>query len=286
VDDDLVDVNVHPAKREVRLRRTDHLTEALRRAVSELRPSSSSYQLAAGSLEPKTTPVARDKSLPFGSSQSAPTLDRGRPEAEISSELPAMAEPAAPSLTASRVLGQIFGTYILLENENGLEIVDQHAAHERIVFNRLMQKREGEGIPVQQLAVPHVLSLSPSEAANLLASAELLNSFGFSIKEFGPSTVRISAVPADLKESLIKELLQTVASDPDALGKEPEEVALAVSRWACRQSVMAGQKLSGNQVQALIDELDQAESGFSCPHGRPTRITLTHADLEKQFGRR
>jgi DNA mismatch repair protein MutL len=167
-----------------------------------------------------------------------------------------------------------------------LEIVDQHAAHERIVFNRLMGKRAGEGVPVQQLAVPLVLNLSPSEASNLLASVELLNSFGFEVGEFGPSTVRITAVPSDLKDALIEELLGQIASHPDSLGKEPEEVALAVSRWACRQSVMAGQRLSESQIQALVRDLDEAESGFSCPHGRPTRVTLGQAELEKLFGRR
>jgi DNA mismatch repair protein MutL len=149
-----------------------------------------------------------------------------------------------------------------------------------------MRKRAGEGIPVQQLAVPLVLNLSPSEAANLLSSVELLNSFGFDVGEFGPSTVRITSVPSDLKDALIEELLGQIASDPDSLGKEPEEIALAVSRWACRQSVMAGQRLSESQIQALIGELDEAESGFSCPHGRPTRVTLGLAELEKLFGRR
>jgi DNA mismatch repair protein MutL len=164
--------------------------------------------------------------------------------------------------------------------------VDQHAAHERIVFNRLMARRAGSGVPVQRLAVPLVLTLSPSEAGNLLASAELLNSFGFEVDEFGTATVRVTAVPSDLKERLIEELLRQLAADPDSLGKEPEEVALAVSRWACRKSVMAGQKLSTDEMLSLVSELDEAESGFSCPHGRPTRVTLGPEDLEKLFGRR
>jgi DNA mismatch repair protein MutL len=306
VADDLVDVNVHPAKREVRLRRTDTLAKAIRRAIKELRPSSRSYQIAASSQDQKPAEDApegaKEEQLPFGSQHQRMT------DVGFSARLPTVAElktdpidpsdpydPTTPTPTrtrtttttsAGRILGQALGTYIILEGENGLEIVDQHAAHERIVFNRLMEKRAGEGVPVQQLAVPLVLNLSPSEGSNLLASAELLNSFGFEVGEFGPSTVRITAVPSDLKDALIEELLGLIASDPDSLGKEPEEVALAVSRWACRQSVMAGQKLSVSQIEALIAELDNAESGFSCPHGRPTRVTLGLAELEKLFGRR
>jgi DNA mismatch repair protein MutL len=253
--------------------------------------SKGSDQLSAASLEPKATNAAKEEQLPFGSQHQRKT-DIG-----FSTQLPAVAEPEAdpvdpfepgisPTATHPRILGQLLNTYILIETVDGLELIDQHAAHERIVFNRLMAKRAGEGIPVQQLAVPLVMNMSPSESTNILATADLLNSFGFEVDQFGPSTVRITAVPSDLKDGLIEELLHLIASDPDALGKDPEEVALAVSRWACRQSVMAGQRLSESQVQALISQLNEAESGFSCPHGRPTRVTLGPAELEKLFGRR
>ncbi|MCJ7500703.1 DNA mismatch repair protein MutL, partial [bacterium] len=188
--------------------------------------------------------------------------------------------------TPGRVLGPVMGTYILIEGESGLHIIDQHAAHERIGFNRLLSGRSGAKIPVQILAVPLVLTLSPSEVANLLASHELLNSFGFEIGEFGPNTVRVTAVPSDLKGSLVEELLRQLADGSERTLREPEDVALAVSRWACRESIMAGRKLSEEEMNHLVRDLDEAESGFSCPHGRPTRITLSLPDLEKLFGRR
>jgi DNA mismatch repair protein MutL len=185
-----------------------------------------------------------------------------------------------------KVLGQVMGTYILLEDENGLHIIDQHAAHERIVFNRLLARRSGAKIPVQILAVPLVLTLSPSEAARLLAAEQMLKSFGFEIDEFGPDTVRITAVPSDLKGQLVEELLCQIAAGSEPTGREPEDVALAVSRWACRESVMAGRKLSEEEIKQLVRDLDEAESGFSCPHGRPTRVSLSLPDLERLFGRR
>ncbi len=298
VDDDLVDVNVHPAKREVRFRRTDPITNALRSAVSTMKEpvkASPAYtrEISRRGLSGTQSPVsdiqvssaapsaAKDIKLPFGSTSESPTATD-----VVDKQTAAAASIAASTATTKLVLGQVMGTYIVLEGENGLEVVDQHAAHERIVFNRLMARRAGRGVPVQRLVVPLVLTLSPSEARNLLASAELLNSFGFEVDEFGTATIRVTAVPSDLKERLIEELLRQLAADPDSLGKDPEEVALAVSRWACRESIMAGQKLSTEEMSALIRELDEAESGFSCPHGRPTRVILGSEDLEKLFGRR
>jgi DNA mismatch repair protein MutL len=178
------------------------------------------------------------------------------------------------------------GTYILLEDENGFGIIDQHAAHERIVFNRLLARRSGAKIPVQILAVPLVLTLSPSETSNLMAAEQMLNSFGFEISEFGPETVRVTAVPSDLKGELAEELLRQLADGSERADSVPEDVALAVSRWACRESVMAGRKLSEREIRQLVSDLEEAESGFSCPHGRPTRVTLTPLDLERLFGRR
>ena len=280
VDDDLVDANVHPAKREVRFRRTEPITEALRSAVSKIKaPVRTAYEGTSTEKHPAHTP-ARETRLPFGKAVRILQDNVLRPpQVRVSEDLGTGPEPG-------RVLGQVMGTYILIEGESGLYIIDQHAAHERIVFNRLLSGRSGAKIPVQILAVPLVLTLSPSEAANLLASHQLLNSFGFEIGEFGPNTVRVTAVPSDLKGSLVEELLRQLADGSEKTLREPEDVALAVSRWACRESIMAGRKLSEEEMNHLVRDLDEAESGFSCPHGRPTRITLSLPDLEKLFGRR
>jgi DNA mismatch repair protein MutL len=282
VDDDLVDVNVHPSKREVRFRRTEPITDAIRSAVSKINaPVRVAAYDGIAPVDDQIPLPAREMKLPFGITASAPESSF-----QVADQTTKHERSESVSSVA-RILGQIMGTYILLEDENGLGIIDQHAAHERIVYNRLLARRSGARIPVQILAVPLVLTLSPSEAANLLASDELLNSFGFKISEFGPDTVRITAVPSDLKGHLVEELLRQLAAGLEATVREqPEDVALAVSRWACRESIMAGQKLSKEQITQLVRDLDEAESGFSCPHGRPTRITLTPADFERLFGRR
>ncbi len=286
VPDEILDVNVHPAKREVRIKSPGLLSSVLGEAIKGIRVSTAPRP---GFSVPFPMPyskdsceavVAAESTLPFGSGQGRPASNPERPL-----EKPPDTALEKPS-GFPRILGQILGTYIILEGEGGLEILDQHAAHERIIFNHLLARRSGEAVPVQRLAVPLVFSLSPSEAANLLAAADVLNSFGFEIGEFGEGTIRLAAVPADLKESVVEDLIRSLSADPEFGGHAAEDVALAVSRWACRQSVMAGRVLSTGEIARLVLDLEKAESGFSCPHGRPTRITLDRGDLERLFDRR
>ena len=280
VPDEFVDVNVHPAKKEVRFRRTEALAEALREAVRKLGSeikTPGTYD-RPGLVTPGTATAAGEVKLPFGNSVSGLGVVPQSPSGGR--------ESAAPGRQGGEILGQVLGTYILLSDENGLHMIDQHAAHERIVFNRLLARRSGREIPVQRLAVPMVLTLSPSEASRLAGATQTLNSFGFEIGQFGVDSVRVTAVPSDLKAELVEDLLRELASDPEPGGKTPEGVALAVSRWACRQSVMAGRRLSEEEMAHLVAELEKTESGFACPHGRPTRVSLDRASLEKLFGRR
>lgn len=281
VDDDLVDVNVHPAKREVRFRRTEPIAEAIKSAASNIKTPVRVAAYGQMNTDGYQTQVpARESKLPFGTAGPLPEKTDLEPAPDVVAEAPGAAS------SPGRILGQVMGTYILLEDENGFGIIDQHAAHERIVFNRLLARRSGAKIPVQILAVPLVLTLSPSETSNLMAAEQMLNSFGFEISEFGPETVRVTAVPSDLKGELVEELLRQLADGSERADSVPEDVALAVSRWACRESVMAGRKLSEREIRQLVSDLEEAESGFSCPHGRPTRVTLTPLDLERLFGRR
>lgn len=279
LDDELVDVNVHPAKREVRFKNAESIGRAISEAVRNVRePVRPAYSSEGG--KDHYQPQARETGLPFGRKVD---VQGGEGPGVDSVWLP---DVDSFETGSRRILGQVLGTYILVEDAGGLAIIDQHAAHERIVFNRLMARRSGAEIPVQTLAVPLIITVSPSEMANLAASDEVLRSFGFGIAEFGPGTVRVTEVPSDLKGEIAEELLRQLAGGRELKMKEPEDVALAVSRWACRQSVMAGRKLSLGEMDRLVTDLDEAETGFSCPHGRPTRVTLSPGDLEKLFGRR
>jgi DNA mismatch repair protein MutL len=281
VDDDLVDVNVHPAKREVRFRHTEPIAKAIKSAASNIKTPVRVAAYSQMSTDGYQTQVpAQETKLPFGTAGQLPEKKDLEPTPD------AVAEAAGAASSPGRILGQVMGTYILLEDENGLGIIDQHAAHERIVFNRLLARRSGAKVPVQVLAVPLVLTMSPSETSNLMAAEQMLNSFGFEISEFGPDTVRVTAVPSDLKGELVEDLLRQLADGAERADSVPEDVALAVSRWACRESVMAGRKLSEEEIMQLVRDLEEAESGFSCPHGRPTRVTLSPIDLERFFGRR
>jgi len=285
VPDEILDVNVHPAKSQVRFRGTGTLSEVLREAVRKVRPAQIPSSAPPCLSDPRPwncekPAVAMEPTLPFGTGRAPFNADLDpSPGAFPSSD-------AGAAGVSFRILGQVLGTYIILEGERGLEILDQHASHERIVFNRLMARRAGRPVPVQRLAVPLVLSLSASEAAGLAAASDLLHSFGFQIMEFGSGSLRVTAVPADLKGAMFEELLRELAGDPELGGHGPESVALAISRWACRQSVMAGRRLSQEEIRRLVFDLEEAESGFSCPHGRPTRVTLGRDDLERLFGRR
>ncbi|UCG38171.1 MAG: DNA mismatch repair endonuclease MutL [bacterium] len=281
IEDDLVDINVHPSKREVRIRRPDSITSAVRESLTKVegpvRPPHR-YLPAAEKIMPVTPPAA-EGTLPFGRGAGDPGHRGGQ------GALPAEGQTPGPGPGDMRILGQIMGTFILVAGPEGLTIVDQHAAHERLVYNRLMARRSEQGAPSQRLAVPLLLEMGPSEVSGILALRKILESFGFEIDPFGDSTMRVTAVPADLPGAIAEELLRQLAADPDPAKRVPDEVALAISRWACRQSVTAGKRMSGEQMSRLLADLEATDSGLTCPHGRPTRVTLTRSDLERLFGR-
>jgi len=273
-----VDVNVHPSKREIRLARPRSVSAALKEALNELSPLTVAH--------PYDTSQPRDSgSMP---ARDAPDAERG------SAALPAagvLEEKTPPTGQLSmergtRVIGQALGTYIISEIDGRLAVVDQHAAHERIVYNRLMEAYGSTVRPSQRLMIPVLLQLGSAEATNLLRKRPLLEAFGFELEEFGDSVVRITALPAEIPQDLSKSVAESLASDLDEVSYVPEEIALHISRWACKQSIMAGKTLSMEDMENLLADLEIAESGFSCPHGRPTRIFLSEVELEKLFLRR
>ena len=282
-----VDFNVHPAKREVRIKGADRIGAVIRQALSGM--------AGRGWRAEDEWPGAEGGADLLHLAEKADTEATGSPVSNVLAENPAaygqtgddsFREQSLPVDVGVHVLGQFMSTYILVEVGGALRVIDQHAAHERIIYNRLLESYTSGRPPTQRLAFPQILSLSASEKKNLLACGEKLESFGFGIEDFGGGSLRVVHTPADLPRKEAESVLQELATDLADVASIPEEIALRISRWACRDSVRAGRKLSVAEMEALVLELDRAEAGFACPHGRPTNVVIDRQDLERLFSRR
>jgi DNA mismatch repair protein MutL len=207
----------------------------------------------------------------------------------------ARVEAAAPEIDAAELpLGvaraQVHETYVIAQTVDGIVIVDQHAAHERLVYERLKRERAATGIARQLLLIPDVVDLDPADADRLLAEAATLESLGLVVEAFGPGAVLVREAPSALAGGAIKALIQDVA---DALvewgaGSAPLEERLdaVLSRMACHGSVRAGRRLKPEEMNALLREMEATPLSGQCNHGRPTYVELKLSDIERLFGRR
>jgi DNA mismatch repair protein MutL len=183
----------------------------------------------------------------------------------------------------------VHGTYIVAQTGDGIVIVDQHAAHERLVYERLKRERASAGIARQLLLIPEVVDLDPLDADRVLAAAETLESLGLVVEGFGPGAVLVREMPAALAGGSIKGLVGDIA---DALAEwntaSPLEERLdaVLSRMSCHGSVRAGRRLKPEEMNALLREMEATPLSGQCNHGRPTYVELKLADIERLFGRR
>ena len=188
---------------------------------------------------------------------------------------------------ALRIFGFLDETYILAASDSGLVVIDQHAAHERVMFEKLMREAESTTPNSQRLLIPVTLDFSASEVAFLKKSADALDSLGFEVEPFGRNTVIIHAIPAALSEndaeSLISDILATLMEEGRAVSK-PDKAAVATA--ACRRAVKAHDSLTHDEAAALIAQMGRCKLPYSCPHGRPTIISISYKELEKRFGRK
>ena len=187
---------------------------------------------------------------------------------------------------AYRILGQLNRTYIIAENPEGLLLIDQHAAEERVNYELLMEEYKDKGIKVQQLMKPKIIELSPAESNVIKENLELLRKAGFKFEEYGTNSFVVRTIPAifgifygELVTDLIKELDSISTKKIDSIKEEK------IIRFACRKSVKAGEELTIPQIEDLMRRLDNTRQPFSCPHGRPTIISVTIGELEKKFKR-
>ena len=266
-----VDVNIHPTKSEVKFSNEHTIFGAVHRAVRQA--------LAAQMLVPKVEAVAKEPLFP-----SPPPQPILIPIADSSYRpLPSLPTPAL-SLPVLRVIGQLDNNYIIAEGPDGLYLIDQHAAHERVLFEKIEHQRSQKEIEVQGLLEPMTLEVSPRQEAVLRSHYEALAEFGFSIEPFGDRTFLVRAVPALLYKkdwaSMLKELLDSLPEEDK--GGWVEGVTRSM---ACHSAVRAGQALTDAEMRELVRQLEQSATPHTCPHGRPTMIHLSSGQLKKEFGR-
>ncbi len=183
---------------------------------------------------------------------------------------------------------QVHDSYLIVETEDGMVVIDQHALHERILYEELRSRLAHGGIEAQRLLVPEPVDLSPADAAEVLQRREALARLGLEIEPFGGDTILISSIPVllrgDSPASLLHDLAEHFRAQP--LPPTPDAVLEHVlSTIACKAAVKAGDPLSPDEIAALLERRHLLENTHHCPHGRPTALTFTRAELEKQFGR-
>ncbi len=306
---DEIDVNVHPAKAEIRFRDAalvrGLIVGALRNALAAAghRASTTVAAAALGAFRPggagsgNAHPGIADRG---GSAAGASPLDFAFPP-PLSAMVPGFAEsPAAvPAPPAGRTPGtesplgnaraQLHGTYILAETATGIVLVDQHAAHERLVHERIKQDLAHHGVARQTLLLPEIVELGEASVARLSAHAAELAEFGLVIEAFGPGAVVVREVPALLSGldvgGLVRDLADELAEWGDALSLK-EKIETVCGTLACHTSVRAGRHLSPAEMDALLRQMETTPNSGQCNHGRPTYVALDLAAIERLFGRR
>jgi len=336
-----VDVNVHPAKTEVRFRQSafvhDFVRDTVRNAVMKARPvasfamaletaprASESLLLDVGAMSVGTIPWS--EALPVNGDRPIPQSERiGPGDAEEFSlreiELPAVpvrldfssSPPVSPSIAGLnaeqiaeemraaeeapvtlnalanlRPLGQLKASFILAVNEEGLWIVDQHVAHERILFEKILKARQVEHVQRQRLLMPLLIDLLPEQMAAFAVMAEELEQNGFEAEPFGPRTLAVKAAPVGLEgrqlELTLGEVLQVDERERQAENTESRRMRVAAS-IACHAAIKVNMALEPEKIAWLLEELGKTENPMSCPHGRPIALRYSHKDIQRAFQR-
>ena len=293
-----VDVNVHPAKTEVRFRDAGLvrglIVGALKQALAEAghRASTTVAGAAIAAFQRQAPPDFRPTSsyapvgvrepIPLFGGNAAPALSVRMEDAP-----PVPEAPAHYPLGVARA--QLHETYVVAQTADGIVIVDQHAAHERLVYERMKTALAAGGIARQPLLIPEVVDLDPAEVARVTGRAAELAELGLVVEAFGPDAVMVREVPAMLGKLDVKGLVRDLADDIAETGKAlslKERLEEVSGTLACHMSVRAGRRLTADEMNALLREMEATPHSGQCNHGRPTYVELKLADIEKLFGRR
>ncbi|MDP2730668.1 MAG: DNA mismatch repair endonuclease MutL [Dehalococcoidales bacterium] len=269
-----VDVNVHPAKSEVKFQNErlifSSLQKAVRRALIETAP----------------VPRIEDVAIAYG----RPAAHQPLKALPVIASLPGISPPVTQptpslSLPALRLLGQLASTYIVAEGPQGLYLIDQHAAHERVLFEQILRQSRQQEVEVQGLLEPATFEVTPEEDETLKLYYVNLGEFGFNIEPFGSRSYLVRAVPLLLHRKdwagAFRELLDSLSLETESDWRERLATVLA-----CHSAVRAGKGLTDQEMRELLRQLEQATNSHTCPHGRATMIRLSSEQLEKEFGRR
>ncbi|MGM0427407.1 MAG: DNA mismatch repair endonuclease MutL [Thermodesulfobacteriota bacterium] len=285
MDPSQVDVNVHPTKQEVRFRDTQKVFQAIVSAVNSRFTPASSSPWRGGTFTDKVSP--RSSPLPFAEVAEPPSTAYARDE-ESWLLTPDRPGPGVrfPLNQGPEIIGQLGNTYILCQVEDGLLMVDQHAAHERIVYEHLHESVKMSRIQTQILLIPPELELSSKEKQTALENGDRLGAMGIDLAHFGGNTFILRSVPVMLEnlnwEAFVSELLAELA---DAQTDDVAVLEKGITVMACHGAIRAGQHMSHREMGRLMDELSEMKLPTNCPHGRPLFRHLSYRELEKMFKR-
>lgn len=316
------DVNVHPAKKEVRFHDGNSVRDTIARSVSRTLENASKLHtghapaarpLPAASTSAPVIPVSRQEELEMPVTPSSaplrqmpvasvprPVLEPSppRPSEPVSTPEAMLPKPVENAKTASsdvpspndfRIIGVLQKLYVLMESKEGLVLMDQHAAHERVNFEKFRRALESGGVPCQRLLMPITLQTTPRDADVLKQNQASLTRLGIEIEPFGPNIFKVEALPSFLKTDDPAAWLDQVIEELSSLTAKASSLRLsedAIATTACRASVKSNDVLSIPELQALLKDLFSCEMPYCCPHGRPTLVQISTAELERKFGRR
>ena len=272
VDPEQLDVNVHPTKREVRFTSERALFGAVQRAVRGALTGSRPYEV-------RTAAPASPAAGPAGWDLRHPLVHEARPAFP--------SEPAPPPAAGDgvlRPLGQVQDSYLLAESEHGVVLIDQHAAHERVLYNRFLRQLAGEPAAAQPLLLPEIVEAGPAEVAAAVEHGDELAALGFQVEEFGPGMLRVLAGPVATPPERLRDAVQELCSLL-AEGRPNDVRERLAASLSCHSAVRFGDALDGTEQRRLLEELEVAEQSVTCPHGRPTRLVLSWQELERHFRR-
>ena len=303
-DPHLVDVNVHPAKSEVRFRdpglARGLIVSGLRHALANAghRASTTVAHATLGAMQPEHRPSAPIYQMDRPSAQArsisyqsqAPQFEETTPVFARAVDVIDTPEPSptAEDFPLGAARGQVHENYIIAQTETGMVIVDQHAAHERLVYEKLKSQMRANGIAAQALLIPDIVELSSSECETLLAIAGDLKSLGLGIEAFGGSAIAIHETPAILGEVNAKAMIMDILDELADVGSTQsvqDKIEAILSRIACHGSIRSGRRMHAEEMNALLREMENTPHSGQCNHGRPTYVELKLTDIERLFGR-